>query len=167
MISLFWLEHVLRADEGVELRFGEESERNSGLLEGDIFRVRLFGDFGGVIVPDMRVQGRYQHQGIVQVIFDVFQVGFNPNHTVICEVLARIRKQSNGLQQVEYHEGFIDVKFEVPAGAREVDGRIVAHDLGADHAQSLALGRIDFAGHDGTARFVFGQVELPYAAARP
>ena len=46
------------------------------------------------------------------------------------------------------------------------DGGVIAHHLGADHGQRLALGRIDLARHDRGARLVFRQGQLAETGTR-
>jgi hypothetical protein len=43
---------------------------------------------------------------------------------------------------------------------------VVTHDLGSDHCQSLTLGRVDFARHDGRSRLVLGQAEFTETTPR-
>ena len=58
------------------------------------------------------------------------------------------------------------MEFEVPLAGGDTQGGIVAHDLDGDHGDGFALRRVDFAGHDGAARFIFGDADFPDAAAR-
>jgi len=75
-------------------------------------------------------------------------------------------KQAAGLQEVVGHDRVEDVQLEMARGAGEGQGGVVAEDLGADHGQGLALGRVDLAWHDGRAGLVLGQGQLAQARAR-
>ncbi len=59
-----------------------------------------------------------------------------------------------------------DVEFEISLRSGEADGRVIAHHLAANHGHGLALGRIDFAGHDGRAGFVLRNGQLAEPATR-
>lgn len=58
-----------------------------------------------------------------------------------------------------------DVQLEVAAGAAYVDRHVVAHHLGTQHGERLALGRVDLAGHDGGSGFIFRNEQLTEPAA--
>lgn len=64
------------------------------------------------------------------------------------------------MQQVANDEGLVNVELELAVHATNGGSNVVAHDLGANHGQGLALSGVDLAGHDGRARLVLGQVEL-------
>ncbi len=70
------------------------------------------------------------------------------------------------MQEIIDHDGFEDVELEVTGGAADVDGDVVAEDLGGDHGEGLALRGVDLAGHDGGTRLVIGDMDLADAAAR-
>jgi hypothetical protein len=54
----------------------------------------------------------------------------------------------------------------MPLAAGEGDRRMIAEDVHANLRQRFALRRVDFAGHDRGARFVFRQVQFAEAGAR-
>ena len=53
----------------------------------------------------------------------------------------------------------------MPVGPADGDGDVVAHDLGGGHGDGLALRGVDLSRHDGGARLVLRQGQLPEAAA--
>ena len=53
-----------------------------------------------------------------------------------------------------------------PLAPATLTAHVVAHHLGADLGQRLALGRVDLAGHDGRARLVGRQDQFAQARAR-
>ena len=79
--------------------------------------------------------------------------------------MRRIGKNADFFEQVENHHGLENVEFEVALSSGKGDRRVKPDDLGADHGHGFTLGRIDFAGHDGRARFVFRKDEFPESAA--
>ncbi|MCY1407912.1 hypothetical protein D9M71_232240 [compost metagenome] len=52
------------------------------------------------------------------------------------------------------------IELQVPLACGKTHGNIVAHYLASDHRQGLALGRVDLAGHDRTARLVGWQAHF-------
>lgn len=69
------------------------------------------------------------------------------------------------MQQIADEERFEDVEFELAGHAAHGGGDVVAHHLGGEHGEGFALGGVDFARHDGGARFVFRELEFAEAAA--
>lgn len=69
------------------------------------------------------------------------------------------------MEKVADDQGLVDVELELAVHAANGGGDVVTHNLGADHGESLALGRVDLAGHDGAAGLVLGEVELTKTAA--
>ena len=78
-----------------------------------------------------------------------------------------IGQQSGAVQHVPDYNGFEHVELKVSLGPGEGDSNVIPKDLGADHGEGLALGRIDLARHDGRARLVLRQLELAKAATGP
>ena len=89
-----------------------------------------------------------------------FSSASRPGNEVLLKAAHGVGEEARAVQQVADHDGLEDVELEVALGAGEGGGGLVAKDLGAHHGQGLALGRVDFAGHDGGARLVFGQLEF-------
>ena len=79
--------------------------------------------------------------------------------------MAGVGEQRDRVQKVEDDDRLEDVELEIALRAGEADGGVVAHDLDGDHGDGFALGGIDFAGHDGRARLVFGNDQFAEAAA--
>ena len=65
-----------------------------------------------------------------------------------------------------HHERLEDVQLKVSVHAANGHGRLVAHDLRADHGQGLALRRVDLAWHDGAPGLVLGKTQFAKSAAR-
>src|ERR1700726_3214671 len=55
-------DHSLRPHPLVELLLGNVAQRQRSGLERGAFAMRMLGDRGGLVVTDMRVQRRHQHQ---------------------------------------------------------------------------------------------------------
>lgn len=124
------------------------------------------GDLGGLVVANVRVQGGDQHKRFVQQFVDAFAVGDDAVDTVGGKAFAAVAQQSDGPEHVGHHHRFEYVQFEVAVGTADGDGHVVAHNLGGDHGDGLALGRVDFAGHDGAAGLVFGKHQFAQSATR-
>ena len=139
---------------------------NGGCAQSAAFLVGFLGDGGGLVVADVRVQRRHQHQGALHQFVDAFAVGLNANGAVVVEAAHAIGQQAHALQKVVRHHGPKNVQLKVAAGAAHVDGHVVAQHLGAGHGQRFALGGIDLAGHDGRAGLVFWNADFANAAAR-
>jgi hypothetical protein len=60
--NLLRADHVFRFYPLVELFGGEQTEFNGGLLKILAFLVRLLGDLRGIVIADMRIERRDQHQ---------------------------------------------------------------------------------------------------------
>lgn len=92
-------------------------------------------------------------------------VGLETLNQVLLERAHAVREQSDAVQQVADDERLVDVELELAVHAADRGGDVVAHDLGAEHGQGLALRRVDLAGHDAGAGLVLRQHQLAEAAA--
>jgi hypothetical protein len=77
--------HALRDDGRVELLGGQEGELERRLAQARALTVRGLGNLCRVIVPDLRVQGRHQYQGVLDVGLNVLAVRFDPHYAVVNE----------------------------------------------------------------------------------
>src|SRR6266851_4123387 len=161
-----WVGHVLGLDEGVEFFGGDVAEFEGGVAEADLGVVGGFGDLGGVVVADLGDEGGDEHHGIVDILVDLFAVGFDADDAVLDEAVAGVGEEFDGVQIIENHHGLEDVELEIALRAGEADGGIIAHHLHGNHGQGFGLRGIYFAGHDGGAGLVFGKREFAEAAAR-
>lgn len=75
--------HFFRVDPLSELLIGHQTQFNGGLPEGFSFLMCLFGNFGGVFVPYMGVQGCDEHEGIFEMFLDYGVVGFDTGRAVV------------------------------------------------------------------------------------
>ena len=123
-------------------------------------------DLRGVVVADVRVQLRDEHQRVVQVHGDALQVGLYPLETVVVEGVDDVGEQTRRLQQVSADERHEDVELQMALHGAGGDGHVVADNLAADLRQRLALRRVHLAGHDGGTGLVGGQNHLAETAAR-
>ncbi len=90
-----------------------------------------------------------------------------PGHAVVGEASGRRRRAGGSTaSRLWIISGLKTLSSKWPDGAAEGDGDVVAHDLGRDHGQRLALGRVDLARHDRGAGLVGRQHQLAEAAAR-
>src|SRR5467141_3746950 len=104
-----WVGHVLRADEGVEFFGGDVAEIEGGFAEADVGLVGGFGDLGGLVVADFGGEGGDEHEGILDVVIDLFAIGFDAADTVLDEAVAGVGEEFDGMQIIENHDGLEDV----------------------------------------------------------
>lgn len=92
-------------------------------------------------------------------------VGLEASNQVLLKGAHAVGQEARAVQQVADDEGLVDVELELAVHAANGGGDVVAHDLGADHGQGLALRGVDLAGHDAAAGLVLGESQLAEAAA--
>ena len=61
---------------------------------------------------------------------------------------------NNVCQNVSSHHGFENVQFKMAVGASDSNSHMIAHNLGGDHGDGLALGGVDLSGHNRTSGLV-------------
>ena len=125
-----------------------------------------FGDLGCGVVADFGGEGGDEHQGIVDVVFDLRGVDFDSLDAVGYETVHGVGEEFDGVEIVEDDDGLENVELEIALRAGETDGGVVAHHLDGDHGERFGLRGIHFAGHDAGAGLVFGKNEFAEAAAR-
>ncbi len=109
----------------------------------------LFGDGGGAVVADVWRQRCNQHQRALQVLVNPLAVRLRAAQAVQVEAVHGVCQQSNALNDIVNDQRFERIQLQVSLHAANTDGGVIAHHLCAHHAQCLALGRVDLAGHDG------------------
>ena len=77
-------QHVLGADPLLELVLGEVAEGDGLLLERGAVPVRRLGDLGRLVVADVGVERRHQHQGLVQQPADLLPGKYLTLYKNIC-----------------------------------------------------------------------------------
>src|SRR5713226_3472317 len=152
--------HVLGADELIEFLCGEIAKLDDGFAEAEVFVVRFLGGFCGPVVADAGAQSGDQHQGILHVKINLLGVGLNAGGAVVHEAVAGVRKQLDGVEEIENHHRLENVELEIALRAGKGDGGVVAHHLDGDHGHGLGLRRIDLAAHDARPGLVFRKREL-------
>ena len=113
----------------------------------------------------MRVQRGDQHQRFPQIFIYFLPVRANPLRAVSAEGVAGIRQQVHRLQEIVNHHRHEHIQLKIPLRRRQPDGRVVTHDLNADHGHRFALRGIDLSGHDGTAGLILRNRELADSAS--
>src|SRR5213595_3420544 len=82
--------HLFWTDVLVELLAGEETEFDCGLAQRDALLVCVLGDLGGVVVADVRVECRDEHERVVQVLVNARAVEFYPADAEFDEAVASV-----------------------------------------------------------------------------
>src|SRR5215472_10062510 len=72
---------------------GDVAKLDGGLAQADMLLVCGFRDFGRIVVADLRREGGYEHQRIVDVTVDGFAVRLDAPNAVLDEAVARIGEQ--------------------------------------------------------------------------
>src|SRR5215213_10790364 len=80
--------HLPRIDPRVELIGTDECKIRGSLLQGGALAVRLFRDFGSVVVADMRIERGDKHQALTQVAVDTRAVRLDAHCAEPVEVRA-------------------------------------------------------------------------------
>ena len=125
-----------------------------------------FGDTRRILVADVGGQRRYGHERGVQIVRHPFAVGCESRKAVDPEGVDRRRQQADGTQEVVDADRHKHVELKIALRCRQSDSNVVCHDLHRHHGDSLALSRIDLAGHDGRPRFVLRDADLTQPATR-
>src|SRR5712672_775814 len=91
-----WVRHVLGLDEGVEFFGGDVAEFEGGFAEADVGVVGSFGDLSSLVIADFRNESGDEHQGIVDVVFDLRAIDFDPLDAVGYETVASAGEEFDG-----------------------------------------------------------------------
>ena len=108
----------------------------------------------------------HQHQTLVEQLGNPLLVGRNSDDAVPGKRPRTVREQADRLQERADHHGLEHVELKLPLSAGDRDAHVVADDLGGDHREGLALGRVHLPRHDRRAGFVLGEREFAEAATR-
>ena len=92
---------------------GQQAQRQRRLLERGALLVGLLRDLGGVVVADLRVERRHQHQALVEQLGDPLAVGLDADHAIVGEAAAAVGEQPDRLQHVVDDQRLEDVELEV------------------------------------------------------
>src|SRR5258706_4400781 len=150
----------LRPDPGIELLPAEPAGGERSLAQARSFLVRLLRDLRRLVVADVRVQRRHEHQRALHQFVDARRVRFDAARAVLLEAARTVGQQANALQQVVDDHRLEHVQLEVARRTGQVDRHVVAEHLAAQHRQRFALGRVDLARHDPAAWLVLRDRDL-------
>lgn len=82
--------HFDGVDPFIKLLSSKIAEVYGFLFEGRTILVGCFGNFSRLVVPDMRIERRHQHKGVVEVPLDKWQIGLNALGAMLVEADACI-----------------------------------------------------------------------------
>jgi glycine betaine/proline transport system substrate-binding protein len=99
---------------------------------------------GRLVVADVRVQRRHQHQRAAPPARQCGRGWLDAHGAVVVETGHAVGQQAHALQKVVDHHGAEHVQLEVARRPADVDGHVVAHDLAhsmvsASHCVGLTL----------------------------
>ena len=151
------MEHLIKAFSS------QEAKCDAGLLQGDALLVCLLGSLSGVLITDIGVESRNQHQGVVEVAVHLLLVGNDADGTVVVKGHDCLSQQSGGLQEIVDADRHKHVQLKVALGGSHANSHVVAHNLNGYHSDSLTLGGVDLTGHDRGAGLVLGNENLAKA----
>lgn len=106
-------DHFLGFDFLVELFGGQEFQGHRRFLQCDVLMMGFFRDLGGVVVPDVRVQGGHQHERVAQMGGDLVASRLDADGAMVVEGHAGISQQAYGLQEVVNHHRLEHVQLKV------------------------------------------------------
>eukprot|EP00982_Pelagococcus_subviridis_P009441 30923-Pelagococcus_subviridis.AAC.1 len=159
--------HQLRPHPLVELLGRQQPQPHPRLFQRAPLRVRLLRDLRRVVVPDVRVQRRHEHERRPHELVDPLDVRLDPADAIFREAHARLGQQLDALQVVVRDQRLRDVELKVGSrGAAHRDAHVVPDDLRAHHHHRLALRRVHLPGHDAAPGLVRGERELSEPRAR-
>ena len=103
------MSHVLGLDEGVEFFGGDVAEFDGGFAEADLGVMGGFGDLGGIVVANLGGESGDEHQGIVDVMFDLRAIDFDALDAMGHETVTGIGEEFDGVEIVEDDDGLENV----------------------------------------------------------
>ena len=118
------------------------------------------------VVANVRVESGDEHETLIEKFINAIAVGLNASNAVEVEGFTGIGEEGSRVQDVLNDHRLEHIELEVARHATNADGRVVTHNLGADHSNSLALSRVNLARHDRRARLVLRERKLAKAASR-
>ena len=165
-VFLITVGHVLWPDLLVELLLSQDSELDAGLLQGGALLVRQLGNGGGLVVPNVLVERRHQHQGALHQVLDPLPVWLDSHDALVREGDTQVAQQVHRLQVGVRQQRLGDVELKGGPGGpgdsgalpttREQTIRAASHCVGLTlpgmmlDPGSLA-GRLSSTGHAGSA----------------
>ena len=97
----------------VELLCGEEAERDACLLQADVLIKRLVCRLGGVLVANVRIERRDEHERAVQVLVHLLTVRLDADSAAVVERLEGVSEQARGLEEVVDDDGHEHIELEI------------------------------------------------------
>ena len=116
----------------VKALFGEEAQFHAGFFQGNVLFVCQFDCLRRVLISDIGIERRHEHQGVVEVVVHFAGICLDAHCAVDIKGGNGFREQSDGLQEIVGDHGHEDVQFEVALGSRKADRRVVSHHLDRD-----------------------------------
>lgn len=122
--------------------------------------MRILSDLRSHIVSNLWVQASNQHKGLLHNRRDLLLVSLKTLNKVLLKRVHAIRQNADRVHQVADKHWLENIKLELSVHAANSGSDIVAHDLGADHSQSLSLGWVDLSWHNGRSWLVLWERKL-------
>src|SRR5690349_1812196 len=112
-------DHLLRPHPRIELLLAEIAELQCRRLQRGAVLVRLLGDRGGLLVADMRIQRRHQHQRLAHQLLDARAVGLDADSAVLVKIFARTREEFRAVEEIADDERTEHIELEVTGRAAD------------------------------------------------
>ena len=160
------MNHIFGTNPLVEVFFADIAKAKGFFLEGSTVAVCSVCDLSSLVVADVGIQSRDEHQGVIEELLDTWVVGLDTRYAVDIEGYCSITEELCALQEVSCHDRLEDIQLEVALHTADSDSSIVPDDLSADHRHRFALGRIDLTWHDRRPGFVSGDDDFADTATR-
>ena len=127
----------------------------------------VLGDRRGIVVADLGRQRGDQHQRPVHQLGDPLFVRLGAVEHPLGEALHPGRQQVDRADHVRADHGLEHVQLHMALEAADRHRDVIAHHLGGDHGQALALGWVDLTRHDARSGLHRRKIDLPQACPRP
>ena len=160
------LGHFLRRQDDVHLFFRQIAVFEDDFPDRAASGIGFLGQHGRPFIADVRQEGRDDADAVVDPGLAGFFVGLDAFEQVFDEGVDSVGQILHGVEEVEGHDRFHDVQFELAVFDAQADGHIVADDLVARLVENFSHDRIDFARHDGRTGLTGRQLQFVEAAAR-
>src|SRR5260370_41922860 len=121
------MNHLCRIDDSIKHVFGYEAQFECGLLERKVVIQGVVRNLGGFVVTNNGRKRRYQHEGSINIRFDLFQVRLCAFDQELPEVRAAVRHDRDRMSDVKDDERLVDVHLESTGGTSETHCYVLGH----------------------------------------
>jgi len=107
------MSHVPRTDPRIKLLFCNESKLHCSITQRDVLAISGQRNLRCLLISDVRIEGRYEHQRIVEMFFHPFLVRLDPNSAAVAERAGRVSEELGRRQDIVQDDGLVYVQLKV------------------------------------------------------